>query len=111
MVAPLNIARGTQNKILESMAMGVPVVASRTAAGGVDAAAEEHLLVASGAQEYADAIFRILDNRQERDRLSLAGRSRMLSHHAWKASMRRLDQIIARCASGARTQRSLREQG
>jgi glycosyltransferase involved in cell wall biosynthesis len=36
-VAPLNIARGTQNKILEAMAMGVPVVTSRVAAGGVDA--------------------------------------------------------------------------
>ena len=37
MVAPLNIARGTQNKILEAMAMGVPVVTSTIAAGGVDA--------------------------------------------------------------------------
>ena len=40
MVAPLAIARGTQNKILEAMAMGVPVVTSRVAAGGVDAEAE-----------------------------------------------------------------------
>jgi hypothetical protein len=37
MVAPLAIARGTQNKILEAMAMGVPVVTSSVAAGGVDA--------------------------------------------------------------------------
>ena len=46
MVAPLNIARGTQNKILEAMAMGVPVVTSRIAAGGVDAADPEHFLAA-----------------------------------------------------------------
>ena len=46
MVAPLNIARGTQNKILEAMAMGVPVVTSRVAAGGVDAGSGEHFLVA-----------------------------------------------------------------
>src|SRR3546814_7519 len=39
--APLTIARGTQNKILECMAMGVPVVASQQAAGGVDAVAGE----------------------------------------------------------------------
>ena len=45
MVAPLNIARGTQNKILEAMAMGVPVVTSRVAAGGVDAVDGEHFLV------------------------------------------------------------------
>ena len=43
MVAPLAIARGTQNKILEAMAMGVPVVTSRIAAGGVDAEPERSL--------------------------------------------------------------------
>src|SRR4029453_14751043 len=37
MVAPLNIARGTQNKILEAMALGVPVVTSTLAAGGAEA--------------------------------------------------------------------------
>src|SRR5207248_2686226 len=46
MVAPLNIARGTQNKILEAMAMGVPVVTSSVAAGGVDAQPPEHIVVA-----------------------------------------------------------------
>ena len=46
MVAPLAIARGTQNKMLEAMAMGVPVVTSAVAAAGVDAVAGEHFLVA-----------------------------------------------------------------
>ena len=97
MVAPLNIARGTQNKILEAMAMGVPVVASRVAAGGVDATAPEHFLVASTVDEYRNAILRIVENPAERQRLSIAGRARMLSHHAWERSMQRLDGIIERC--------------
>jgi polysaccharide biosynthesis protein PslH len=96
-VAPLQIARGTQNKMLESMAMGVPVVASRIAAGGVDAVAGEHLLVASTPREYCDAILRILDSPAERQRLSAAGRLRVVSHHAWPSSMHRLDRIIERC--------------
>jgi hypothetical protein len=97
MVAPLNIARGTQNKILEAMASGVPVVVSRIAAGGVDAVAGEHFAVASTPEEHAQAILRILDDPAERRRLAIAGRERMLSHHAWDRSMQRLDRIIERC--------------
>jgi polysaccharide biosynthesis protein PslH len=103
MVAPLNIARGTQNKILESMALGVPVVASRIAAGGVDAVPGEHLLVAQTTQEYVDAIAGVLEHPERRSALAAAGRARVRSHHDWAASMRRMDDIIARClAQGAR---------
>jgi sugar transferase (PEP-CTERM/EpsH1 system associated) len=105
MVAPLNIARGTQNKILEAMAMSVPVVTSRVAAGGVDAVDGEHFLAASSPEEYADAILRLLGNPAERARLAAAGRSRMLTHHAWDHSMLRLDCIIERCLA-ARSRRS-----
>jgi sugar transferase (PEP-CTERM/EpsH1 system associated) len=93
-VAPLEIARGTQNKILESMAMGVPVVCSRQASGGVDATANEHLLTADDAEGYVDAIARVLGSDAERQRLALAGRARVLSHHSWSSSMRRLDALI-----------------
>ncbi len=97
MVAPLNIARGTQNKILEAMAMGVPVVTSTVAAGGVDAQNETHFLVADTPRGYAQTILRVLDSPAERQRLALAGRERMLSNHAWPKSMQRLDDIIERC--------------
>ena len=97
MVAPLNIARGTQNKILEGMAAGLPVVASRIAAGGVDAIESDHFLVAETPEAVANAIVRVMSDPAERRRLALAGRARMLSHHAWDRSMRRLDGIIDRC--------------
>jgi len=100
MVAPLNIARGTQNKILESMSLGVPVVTSRIAAGGVDASDPDHFLVADTPAAYADAILRVLDDPAERRRLAQTGRQRVLSHHAWDRSMQRLDGIIERCLSG-----------
>ncbi|MEY3271240.1 MAG: hypothetical protein RLZZ341_141 [Pseudomonadota bacterium] len=109
MVAPLAIARGTQNKILEAMAMGVPVVTSSAAAGGVDAEAERHFLVADQAEDVAAAVLRIVGNPAERARLAQAGRERMLSHHAWPQSMQRLDSIIGRCVRefAARTGRPL----
>ena len=97
MVAPLNIARGTQNKILEAMALGVPVVASEIAAGGVDVFSGQHLLTARTPGEYRSAILHILEDPRERARLSGAARARMLSHHSWSRSMQRLDEIIERC--------------
>jgi hypothetical protein len=96
MVAPLNIARGTQNKILEAMAMGVPVVTSPIAAGGVDAESGKHFLVADTPQAYANAIMEIIDSPAVRGRLAAAGRQRMLVQHAWPRSMARLDGIIDR---------------
>lgn len=96
-VAPLSIARGTQNKVLESMAMGVPVVVSPEAAGGIDAVPDEHVLVAAGPEATRDAILRLLDDPADRRRLAEAGRARVLSHHDWEASMTRMDAIIERC--------------
>jgi sugar transferase (PEP-CTERM/EpsH1 system associated) len=107
-IAPLNIARGTQNKILEAMAMGVPVVTSPIAAAGVDAEPEHDLLVAETAADYVRQILRVCGDRQERRRLSEAGRARMLSHHTWPRAMQRMDGIIAACiarfAAAARRQ-------
>lgn len=93
-VAPLEIARGTQNKILESMALGVPVICSEQAAGGVDAEPGAHLLSASDTASWVSAVTGLLGDRSLRDRLSAAGRDRVLSHHSWPASMRRMDKLI-----------------
>ena len=102
-VAPLSIARGTQNKILEAMAMGVPVVCSEKAVAGVDAKPGEHLLTASNPTEYAEVIGQLLDRPDERARFSRAGRARVLSHHDWAASMQRLDKLIDACMATQRT--------
>jgi sugar transferase (PEP-CTERM/EpsH1 system associated) len=93
-VAPLRIARGTQNKILEAMAMGVPTVASTAAAGGVDAEPGRDFLSGSTPQEYADALVRLLEDPGERRKFADAGRARMLSHHQWEPSLQRLDRLI-----------------
>jgi sugar transferase (PEP-CTERM/EpsH1 system associated) len=101
-VAPLAIARGTQNKILESLAMGVPVVTSVCAAGGVDAVPGEHLLVADRPEDWCESILALLDNPALRERFAAAGRARVLSHHSWAHSMRTLDGLIEDCLSRAR---------
>ena len=97
MIAPLTIARGTQNKILEAMAMGVPVVTSGLAARGVDAVPGKELLTANTPEEYCDSILKVLNNPEERQRFATAGRNCVIERHDWSKSMARLDKIIAKC--------------
>jgi glycosyltransferase involved in cell wall biosynthesis len=93
------------------MAMGVPVVTSSVAAGGVDAQAPAHLLVADSPDELCAAVLRVIEQPDERRRLSLAGRERVLSHHSWAQSMQRLDRMIERCIAGFGASRLAAAQG
>jgi sugar transferase (PEP-CTERM/EpsH1 system associated) len=94
-VAPLRIARGTQNKILESMAAGVPVVATTAAAKGIQAAGGRHLLVADDPNTFAEAVVALLQDRARRRDLVEAARREVLSAHDWPASMRILDSVLS----------------
>ena len=101
-VAPLKIARGTQNKVLESMAMGVPVVASTLAAGGVDAVPGEHLLAAADTRGLVEAIVGLLGDPARRQDFARAARARVEARHNWPASMARFDALIERTCGRAR---------
>jgi glycosyltransferase involved in cell wall biosynthesis len=94
-VAPLRIARGTQNKILETMAMAIATVTSPVAARGVDAEPGRHLLTAATAEEFAATVLRLLEDPAERQALGTAARARVLSHHGWARSMEMLDRLLA----------------
>lgn len=93
-LATLTIARGTQNKILESWAMGVPVIASSPAAAGVDATPGEHLVVADDPQELTEAILRLLNDTDARQRLAEAGRRRVEQRYTWEEAMARFDGLL-----------------
>jgi sugar transferase (PEP-CTERM/EpsH1 system associated) len=93
-IAPLRLARGTQNKILESMAMGIPVVATSVAAKGVAAIPGTQLLVADEPEQFADAVLRILDNGMLRKSLSESARQQVEEAHSWARSMQILDSIL-----------------
>jgi glycosyltransferase involved in cell wall biosynthesis len=86
-VVPLRIARGIQNKVLEAMSMGKATVASPEALTGLDARAEEHLLVASTPGEWVVKVSRLLDDRALRGRLGTAARGYVEDKHCWETSM------------------------
>jgi sugar transferase (PEP-CTERM/EpsH1 system associated) len=91
-VAPLRIARGIQNKVLEAMAMGRPVIASPQAFEGVHATAGRDLLVAGGAGETAERIGEVLQGRHPG--LGAAARQAVERGHAWAATLAGLDALM-----------------
>jgi glycosyltransferase involved in cell wall biosynthesis len=97
-VAPLRIARGIQNKVLEAMAMARPVVASPEAFEGVRATPGRDLLVASGAAETAARIAEVLDGAHPG--LGAAGRAAVAAGHDWSATLRELDAALDGGAGG-----------
>jgi sugar transferase (PEP-CTERM/EpsH1 system associated) len=91
-VAPLRIARGIQNKVLEAMAMARPVVASPEAHEGVRAVAGRDLLVADGAEAMAAAVTQVLAGGMTG--LGTAARAAVLAGYDWNATLARLDDIL-----------------
>ena len=92
--APLSIARGVQNKVLEAMAMARPVIVSPEAATGIDAVAGKHLLIADSDQAFAEAAIECLSDSEQADRLGQAARERVVKATSWEASLAPLAQIM-----------------
>jgi sugar transferase (PEP-CTERM/EpsH1 system associated) len=92
--APLRIARGIQNKVLEAMAMARPVVASPAAFEGILAEPGRDLLVADGAEAQAAAIAGLLADPARAAAIASAARRRMEQSYRWDAQLAPLAEII-----------------
>ena len=86
-VAPLRLARGIQNKVLEAMAMARPVIASPAAFEGIEAVPGRDLLVADGAASTADAINRLLAAPERAAAMGAAARDHLDRTYRWEARL------------------------
>ena len=93
-VAPLHIARGVQNKILEAMAAGRAVVASPQALEGLELAEGSDVLGASTPREWKETILSLLSDEAQRRGIEQAARRRVEQDYAWSA---RLAPLVAMC--------------
>jgi sugar transferase (PEP-CTERM/EpsH1 system associated) len=95
-IAPLRIARGTQNKVLESMAMGIPVVATPQVAKGIQAIPERHLLIAEHPHKFAEKLVEVLTNERLHRELATAASRNLNQTHTWPRSMDIIDELLVR---------------
>lgn len=93
-VAPLRIARGIQNKVLEAMAMGKPVLASPQALEGIHAEIDRELFVANDGNAFIEKIIALLQAGPN-DSIGKAARIRILENYSWPNSLARLDALLS----------------
>ena len=105
-VAPLRIAQGVQNKVLEAMAMHVPVVCSdKVLAGLIEGGfrAGRDVLAAADEPEWEAHVATLLDDRQQGgetgDRLAESARQRLSISYRWSANLERLDTLLGEAAA------------
>ena len=94
-VAPLRMARGIQNKLLEAMAMGLPCVASAAATAGTVVPEGGGILAAKDTDEFAEHVVRLLRDGALRARMASKARAAAELNYRWETQLAHLDRIVA----------------
>lgn len=95
-VAPLRLARGIQNKILEAMAMGRPVVAAGSCVQAIAATEGLELLAAVEVDDYVRQLDGLLQDAAKAAAIGAAGRARVLASYSWEAHLSGIDRHLTR---------------
>ena len=94
-VAPLRIARGIQNKVLEAMAMGLPVVGTTHATQGVDGKSNRDYVVADTKEAQIQSVVRLLRDRKEALALGKRARTFVEEKYRWEDVLAPLGELIS----------------
>jgi sugar transferase (PEP-CTERM/EpsH1 system associated) len=100
---PLRVARGVQNKALEALASGLPVVASRETTKGLEGEEGRHWLAGETEEELSRLAVAALRDPGLRERLALHGRALVEQCYAWPALLGRFVDLVEEVASGPKS--------
>ncbi len=101
-VAPLRVARGVQNKLLEALAMGLPCVASGAAWRGTVVPQGDGVLVTDDAADFAELVVRLLREPALRTEMAVKARAAVAANYRWEDQLAALDRVIAAVTTGPR---------
>ena len=94
-MAPLRLARGVQNKVLEAMSMAVPVVASPQAAQGIGEVGADTLTVAEGAAATVKAVCKLLGDPAAARAMGKRAAAWVRQRFRWEAMYAVADRVLA----------------
>jgi glycosyltransferase involved in cell wall biosynthesis len=94
-VAPLRFGAGVKGKINQSMAFGVPVVASSVAVDGTELRDREEILVADEPEDFAQALIELYESEQLWNRLSENGLKKTRAHYSADAARKKLEFLLS----------------
>ena len=101
-VAPMRIARGIQNKVLEAMAMGKAVVATPAALEGIDASVGAEAIAVASPGAFAAECARLIEDKAAAAAIGRAARARILRDYQWPAQLARFDAALDSLIAGRR---------
>ena len=94
-IDPLRAGAGLQNKVLEGLACGLPMVVTPVANEGISAEPDVHLLTANSSYTFARQVIRLLEDSELRRRLGAAGRRFIEENWTWEYHFDRLERMLA----------------
>lgn len=93
-VAPLRFGAGTQNKVLEAMATGIPVVSRNIGFKGLGIESGEGAILALNTQDFADTCVRLLKNKELRREVGKKGEEIVRNHYNWQVIAKQLETYL-----------------
>ena len=100
-IAPLRIARGIQNKVLEALAMSKAVVCTQNAFEGINAEAGKDLLVVDDPDEFANAVITLCKQPDQCEQLGRNGRKKMEQNYSWHSQLKVLERFLPTAKTAA----------
>ena len=101
-VAPLRVARGIQNKVLEALAMGLPTVGTTSATQGVEGTPGSDYIVSDDATEFAEHVVQLLEDPAGARAMGDRARAFVEDKYRWENSLAPLDGVLAQIAGEAK---------
>ena len=96
-VAPIRIGSGTKIKILNAMAQAKPVVATTTAAEGIDVTPEENILITDDPEEFAKKVLYLLRNEEIAKKMGEKARDLIERKYNWDLIAENIHRIYEDC--------------